>query len=82
MPKNSFIPPSDYGEDWLDTREGTFTDNVPRQEDFSKAASILRIMREHFLKSSVQVDGMFTSKILQNCCNKFTITWISSPSII
>ena len=32
----------DYGDDWLDKRPGTYADFVPRSEDFSKAAAVLR----------------------------------------
>ena len=31
-----------YGDNWLDNRPGTYADFVPRSEDFSKAAAVLR----------------------------------------
>jgi SET domain. len=40
---------ADYGETWLDNREGTFADFVPREDDFRKAASLFnKIHRETF----------------------------------
>jgi len=47
---------ADYGESWLNTREGTFADTVPRYDDFVKAGSILGVMRDIYLKSAVEIN--------------------------
>jgi hypothetical protein len=36
---------TNYGENWLDTREGTFADKIPRKDDYVKAAQILSRLR-------------------------------------
>mmetsp|Transcript_26636 Transcript_26636/g.30489 ORF Transcript_26636/g.30489 Transcript_26636/m.30489 type:complete len:617 (+) Transcript_26636:206-2056(+) len=38
---------ADYGEEWLDSREETFADYVPRQDDFRKAATIVNKITKH-----------------------------------
>jgi len=54
----------DYGSSWLDSREGTFADYVPRNDDFVKAAEILLIMRETYLNSTSEInDGAISTFI-------------------
>lgn len=54
---------TDYGEAWLDAREGTFADSVPRYDDFVKAGSILHTMRDNFIETAVEVNDDVLSLI-------------------
>lgn len=58
----------DYGEEWLDTREGTFADDVPREADFKKAALILHKISDQFsTDNQSKVEGM-SKKICFSYC--------------
>jgi len=60
---NSFIFSSDYGKNWLNAREGTFADNVPRFDDFDEAGKILRIMRDAILNSTFEINDELISLV-------------------
>lgn len=52
-----FVSFSDYGEEWLDSREGTFADYIPRQSDFTQAASIVRRIKQSERKDKLVLNG-------------------------
>jgi hypothetical protein len=41
---------TDYGEEWLDTREGTFADGIPRYSDYITAASVIDKLKKNLGK--------------------------------
>lgn len=44
-----------YGENWLDSRKGTYADYVPRQNDFKEAFKVFKILHRDFEKHSVPI---------------------------
>lgn len=56
---------ADYGESWLKTRGGTFADFIPRSENYDKAATVLKTMKEEAEKSSL----LFSDAILATVKN-------------
>ena len=53
------------GETWLDAREGTFTDYVPRYADYSKAENLLKTIQKEIASNEVELsDGIM--KTLKN----------------
>jgi len=61
---------ADYGQGWLDGREGTFADNVPREDDFNKAGSILGIIRKLTNSETTLDDEILT--LIQNVTEAFS----------
>mmetsp|Transcript_4976 Transcript_4976/g.7341 ORF Transcript_4976/g.7341 Transcript_4976/m.7341 type:complete len:671 (-) Transcript_4976:204-2216(-) len=47
----------DYGETWLDTREGTFADHVPREDDFNKGAAALKSIHRNLIKKDIEFEA-------------------------
>lgn len=47
----------DYGEEWLDTREGTFADKIPRREDFITAASVVSKLDKSMTRNKITMNG-------------------------
>lgn len=44
----------EYSEHWLDTREGTFADHVPRFDDFEKGAKALQSIYRKIIQKSIE----------------------------
>ena len=44
---------TDYGETWLDTREGSFADKIPRKEDYVNAAKIVSRLRKGWVNGKL-----------------------------
>lgn len=44
-----------YGVNWLDSREGTYADSIPRHNDFQEAFKLFKIMHRDFVKNSVPI---------------------------
>ena len=46
---------ADYGEQWLDYREGTFADNVPRYDDFEEGAEAFNHIQSELNANNVNI---------------------------
>ncbi len=51
------LPFLDYGESWLDSREGTFADFVPREKDFGSASIVLSKIEKKIAESELELNG-------------------------
>ena len=49
------VPSIDYGENWLDARAGTFTDFVPREQEFEKSATLFQKINKELKFNKVPV---------------------------
>ncbi len=41
---STFYDTEDYGEHWLDNREGTYADDIARFQDYQDAGKVLRLL--------------------------------------
>ena len=44
---------TNYGETWLETREGTFADKIPRKVDYVKAAKMVSRLRSGWINGKL-----------------------------
>lgn len=64
----------DYGEEWLDTREGTFADEIPRREDFITAASAVSKLDQSMTRNHITMNGK------KECWNSESLVDIVHPT--
>lgn len=47
----------DYGENWLDSRAGTFADAIPREADYIKASSVVKKIKDSISAKQLKLNG-------------------------
>ena len=63
--------PLDYGEEWLDSREGTFADNIPRRSEYIKATDVMEKIYASTQQSKNPLTGTSHDEIIMIIMNIF-----------